>query len=336
LAAVPSRLNIDELKAYPFGQLIHYKASTMKCSIELQFEFGNKLMLAYAPTSLQGRDITRDPASLAKLPAELQQLVWLEQVIIFWPPIEYGPLSTFFSLPHGDYAPEIARSLSAARMTHQASALSRAMGAFEPPYPSGFSARLASLDASRELVRLIAALDPEFGDLESYKSGVEAFVRSTPVLMQWAHEARGTLTDDDRLRFVALRLRQAARRDGQAGMAEWPKVCRDIVLLADFNDEMLNGSVEQFFYNPSGDAAPETARALRDAGLTKHAQAVETGIGRFGDPYPDHTVRRAFLRRDGEATDLSTDLDALTGDVDDGEMLRAMQEMAMAAGIWPA
>lgn len=116
----------------------------------------------------------------------------------------------------------------------------------------------------------------------------------------------------------------------------WPRPYQVLCLLDQFNEEMLNGSVHQFFYNSTGALAPEVAVALREVGLPKHAAAVERGIAMFRPPYPRDTNRRRadYFIHDG-TTAFDEALEALTGDVDDGAIPTAMLALAKREGILP-
>jgi hypothetical protein len=135
--------------------------------------------------------------------------------------------------------------------------------------------------------------------------------------------------------------RRDERSSGGApdAFAAWPRVCQQLHLLDLFEMEMLNGSVQQFFHNSSGDLAEEVVGAMRELGLEAHAAAVSRGVASFGDPYPvDLAARRARFHPPPSPLDsrgLDEHLDALTGEVDDGAIHAAMLRAAKDADILP-
>ncbi len=113
-----------------------------------------------------------------------------------------------------------------------------------------------------------------------------------------------------------------------------PKPYAQIMVVKYFQDEMLNGSVHQAFFNSSGNLMPEVEAALTDWGLSKHAAAVHKGIAMFPTPYPrDLEKRRNFMATKGE--DFDNALYELTGPVDDGAMSDAMIRVAKENDILP-
>jgi hypothetical protein len=58
---------------------------------------------------------------------------------------------------------------------------------------------------------------------------------------------------------------------------------------------MLNGSVHQFFYNSAGRYAPEVVTAMRNIGLSTHADVVQRGIDIFRPPYSTDTAQRRTI-----------------------------------------
>lgn len=60
--------------------------------------------------------------------------------------------------------------------------------------------------------------------------------------------------------------------------------------------EVLNGGLQQFFYNDSGVLAPEAVQAFHALGLPKLAAGVESAMQWFGSSYPrEREARQAAL-----------------------------------------
>jgi hypothetical protein len=120
----------------------------------------------------------------------------------------------------------------------------------------------------------------------------------------------------------------------------WPSAYRIIYLLEAFNLEMLNGSVEQFFYNYAGELAPDTVTAMREAGLEKHAQVLQNCIDTFGEPYPADTSARREGWLDPENVGIFKTLrnavfERATIEVDDGAIEQKMIDIAKREKILP-
>lgn len=150
---------------------------------------------------------------------------------------------------------------------------------------------------------------------------------------------RGGASEADRLRFLTDRLWSCLNHYDDppavlARLAALPPPYARIIVVRIFEAEMLNGSVQQAFFNSSGTIMPEVVTALHAMGLSKQAAAVERGIAMFPTPFPrDLEERRSFMERQGAALDDA--LERLTGDVDDGELQAAMIATAKAADILP-
>lgn len=145
--------------------------------------------------------------------------------------------------------------------------------------------------------------------------------------------------DEDRLALLASGLWSCLDHYGPpeqmaARLDQLPHPYDQIIVIYIFEAEMLNGSVHQFFFNSSGALAPDVALALQAMDLPRHSAAVERGMALFPTPYPrDTQKRRGFMASKGAHFDNL--LYELTGDVDDGEMNRAMIRLARDANILP-
>jgi hypothetical protein len=164
-------------------------------------------------------------------------------------------------------------------------------------------------------------------------------IAASPALTAIFEPARAGATDQQRLAFLGYGLWDCVNHYGPSEdvsvrLSELPESHRNIAVTFIFEAEMLNGGVEQFFLNSSGTLAPDVVQALSAMGLPKHAAAVQKGIDSFPRPYPrDRNKRWAAMLAGGD--DFGTMLNALTAEVDDGELARAMIRTAREAGILP-
>ena len=134
--------------------------------------------------------------------------------------------------------------------------------------------------------------------------------------------------------WLRMRLIDASFPDERTVLT-WPKAYRQLFLLNLFEGEVLNGGIHQFFFNSSGDFAPQIALTLREVGMTNYAQAVEKGMAMFPQPYPvDLGKRRRYFSPNAtKTTPWDKELDALTPDVDDVAINAAMLALAKQEGL---
>lgn len=302
-------------------------------------------------------DDKRDEATAAidARAAELRDLLWLTVLARNMGYVRDGTdhgLHTYFFLPYGALAPQVKGAIERTGQVERARLFSEAMALCGTPYPTdnmvraklfAWSQPSESLDdvtsVSADLNgfdRRLFALSAEFGTRDAMWSAIEDVVARNPTLEAWAREQREKLSDDDRLAHLTSGLVFNESVNEAAMLASWPRPYQILFLLNYFNAEMLNGSVHQFFYNSSGDFAPQVAVALREIALPKHAAAVERGIAQFRSPYPVDTETRRRLYFNAEMTrPFDQVLYDLTGDVDDGAIPEAMVALAKREGILP-
>jgi hypothetical protein len=293
-------------------------------------------------------------AQIDGLAPELRRLVWLTWLLECWGWSAEGGegLHSFFYLGGGDDAFAVRDALFEAGLLRQHDVFRQAMAAFGPRYPADQETRAPfftsgepapRIDATRATPRPLNAFDAKimalgaaFGSRQSYERAIERFVAAKPMLAAWTTMLRTEMPDDERLQWLAERLIETDPVEG-AEIAGWPKAYRQVFLLNLFNGEVLNGGMHQFFFNGSGDFAPQIARTLREAGLPTDAERVEKGMAMFPAPYPvDLGARRRYFSRDGmKTTDWDKRLDALTATVDDGAIEAAMLAIAKREGVLP-
>lgn len=176
-----------------------------------------------------------------------------------------------------------------------------------------------------------AALDVAFGEMTELPGAIGSYVERTPGLVEWSAKAREKIGDEDRLSYLTGKLN--AMEDAE--IDRLPKALKQIYVVDYFNAEMLNGGVHQFFFNSSGGYAPDVAVALRELGLTTHADVIERGIDMFSKPYPTDMQKRRVLNFAGEWGAWDEALSALTYEVDDGEISPALITLAKHENLLP-
>ena len=187
-----------------------------------------------------------------------------------------------------------------------------------------------------EAPALASALDSPAQQLGIGEQAVEGVVGRSPALSAWTEAQRAAMPDSDRLDWLGGQLALDGPEEMRRVIRIWPSPYQLLYLLDLVNGEVRNGGVSQFFFNDSGSLAPEVVAALREAGLPRHADAVQRGIDMFRAPYPNNTAQRRaqYFQHDG-ITPFDNGLDTLTGDVDDGAIGPAMIALAKRDGVMP-
>ncbi|MBV8837559.1 MAG: DUF4375 domain-containing protein [Alphaproteobacteria bacterium] len=81
-----------------------------------------------------------------------------------------------------------------------------------------------------------------------------------------------------------------------------------------FNMEFENGGVHQFFYNSTGDLAPEVLAAMVELGLEPQAEIFRRALAMLGEPYIRDNALRREQRFKGKWSDWDKALSKLTDD----------------------
>ena len=158
-----------------------------------------------------------------------------------------------------------------------------------------------------------------------------------PVTRAHFEKALQNITENQRIAALVGMIYDACLPEGEdlsQALSQMPQPYADILLIDWLNAEQLNGSMHQFFYNSSGDHAPDIAFALQRAGLPDHAAALEKGMAHIGTPYPTDRATRLNIMHDfsEQQDDL---LYNLTSIIDDGRLYDAMRFLAEESGMWP-
>ncbi len=78
-------------------------------------------------------------------------------------------------------------------------------------------------------------------------------------------------------------------------LMQFPDYVRDLVVVHSFLQEMENGGIEQYFLNPDGAFALETAEGFANMGLERTSDELRKCCARFGPPYPRDISRREVI-----------------------------------------
>lgn len=339
-SAAATTCDLAALGTYPMRDVVETKAIPLSMP-ELFFrEPGSEITSWETP----GEDARREALArgIASFRPEEREVMMLA-AISGWTKGE-DPLTGFFVLSPGAYYDEVVATLDGAGLPEHAALFREGRALFGPDYGTveqryarwsdGYGAILDPvLDA--ELV----ALSRRYRALPDPLDITVERIAASPALTALYEPARAATPDEAKLDWLGYNLwdcidHYGPPEDVSARLAELPPAYRHIAVTFIFQAEMLNGSVEQFFYNSSGTLAPDVLRALSLMRLPKHAFAVWRGIHMFPEPYPrDTEARRDVMLAGGD--DLSDALEELTYEVDDGAMEPAMIRLARETGILP-
>jgi len=299
--------------------------------------------VAMITRSLDGLEAKLRPLSPAMRKLALLSLVWHG-----W---GRDGLHTFFFVGSAAAAPEIMEALKQPGFDKQRRAFAQAIALFGPIYPRAeylratfFRTKPSPSPFDSDFDKKLYALGKAFGSKEEYGKALARMVARNRELSAFITKARETVADETRMFWLTEQIGKGLSSangldEVRRRLASWPAAYRIIYLLDVFNLEMLNGGVDQYFYNSSGELAPETVMALREAGLGKHAKALQDCVDMFGAPYPADTQ----ARREGYFHDSTgllarlrrAALERATGLVDDGQIHVKIIEIARRARIWP-
>jgi hypothetical protein len=280
--------------------------------------------------------------TLAKIEAtepDLRALTWLAYLD---EGLDRHNLHKVFVLNYGDFAPQILQSLQHARLEHEAAIFAQAMALFGPRYPLDQKERepyFGPWGKHKHILNVfdhaLMALAVSFGSRQRFAEQVTAYVERTPSLTAFADSSREKMTEEERLDWLLWHLPVTDWTNPRSAMAAWPTPYRQLFFLRIFNIEMQNGGVHQFFFNSSGDFAPEVVAAMREVGLLRHADALQRALDMFDKPYPsdNNERRRRYFEKDW--SDWDEELNAPTYEVDDGEIGATMLAIAKHEGVLP-
>ncbi len=285
-------------------------------------------------------------------PTSLRTLAWLGYLAD--QPLSDGSdgsngdgLHKFFYLWDGQVAPQVANALREAGFAEKAAIFTEAMAMFGTPYSTSDAGRADHFawNGPRERIsetesivpdlnafdKQMMALGRQFGPMYRLWPGIQTWALGTPALAPWLDAARAAMTDEERMHWLLSQLRL---RIGPvaAELADAPDPYATLYAVNLFNAEMLNGSVVQFFFNNSGDIAPEVAEALHTIGLDRHAAAVRSGMALCAPYSRDRATR---LKASKTKPGLVGALDDLTPIVDDGAIGPAMLAYASSTDLLP-
>jgi hypothetical protein len=239
--------------------------------------------------------------TLSALDADLRPLAVL---FTLWDNFGSDGLHTFFFTEGGNIAPAIRDGLEQAGFARELELFSRAMAMIGTPYPLDREQRKSLFGYSRPGGNLNAfdhallEVAKEFGSKAQLRERIIAHVNNSPALFRRVEGFRARLGEKARLRYLTYALEDKIDWSKSAdaiskALAVLPPQERHLVALSMFNMEFENGGVHQFFYNSTGDIAPEVHAAMLALGLTEQAELFGRGLAMFGASYPrDNETRR--------------------------------------------
>lgn len=205
-------------------------------------------------------------------------------------------LHTFFFLTGGALAPEIRDALAAAGMSREHQIFSEAISIFGDPYPLDNDVREKLFGyhygpkRNRFDLRLVGVVR-SFPTREELAAKIMAFIESKPAVWREIEAGRARLGVQRRVDLLAKTLgRNLVNGDfavlDARSAPNMSEAERSLLTVEIFNQEFENGGIHQFFFNSSGNIAPDVAVALDAMGLTRQADLVRRGMAMFKAPYP--------------------------------------------------
>jgi hypothetical protein len=256
----------------------------------------------------------------------------------------YDGLSNFFLLEQGVYIDDVLATLDAEGLKEHAALIREGRALFGADYGTQadrynrlYDGHGNSLDPILEAK--LKALSARYRALPSILTAAVAHIDRSPELRAIYGKLLAQAPEEARFDYLAEGLWRCVNHYDAPEVVldrlkSLPPPYANIIVARIFEAEMLNGAVEQFFFNSSGNFAPEVVSSLQAMGLSKHAEAVQEAIALFPRPYPrDLARRRDFMLAQGE--DFAQRLEEITEVVDDGAIRQAMIRTAREADILP-
>lgn len=110
--------------------------------------------------------------------------------------------------------------------------------------------------------RLIS-IGAEFNKLGNFDDEITNYLNSVPQLVALQKELAEKTSDEERLMTLIRLIFTDYANDPKRDINNLSEPYREIFLLNYLLIEMQNGSLHQYFYNTSGDTAPETLEVLK-------------------------------------------------------------------------
>lgn len=250
----------------------------------------------------------------------------LATLYALWDGLGRDGLHTYFYMRGGSIAHEVRDALKAAGLSKEHEIFASAMALFGPEYPVdeknreqnfGYARGQGELDTFDLKLMAIAA---KFPDRDAFAARIESYATTRPALWQSIEARRKSLGAMRRTEILIQQL-WSALPPGTAGvalheeLAKRPAPERNLMAIDAFNDEFENGGIHQFFFNSTGDIAPDVYEAMLALGLTRQAKLMQQAMALFTSPYPtDRALRaRSYIGKhdvEGFETELSDMTDA--------------------------
>ncbi len=219
-------------------------------------------------------------------------------------------LHTFFFLS-GGMAREVAHALNEVGLFEHAKLVTKAIGLFGRTYPLDGDKRMSFFGYTtgpdlNAFDRKLMAITADFAKKGDFIARVEDYVRASDHLLAMMRTHAQTVTPRARSEWLALQLwRDIGSLDKAKDCKRYlatPDPSRAFMAITQFEWEVSNGGLPQFFSNSSGAVAPEAAVALEEAGLAKAALLLREAIDLFGKPFERDRYKRFDLHFDTDET----------------------------------
>ena len=270
------RCDLQSMRSYPMTDVLANRALPL-ASPDLFFPDPNdkpKFNLQYALDEAGGEK--RRAAlrrGLATFKPEERPFVMLA-AISHWIDGDHGLLN-FFVLPDGVFLDETLETLDSQGLHEHAGLFREGRALFGADYGTqqqrydrwsdGYGTiRDLGLDAA------LQALSARYLKMRTPLSLAAERITATPELTELYEPLQRDAPADKKLDYLIFRLQSCspivsiAPKNVIARLKTLPKAHARIVVVSVFEAEMLNGSVEQFFFNSSGILAPEVVEAFED------------------------------------------------------------------------
>ncbi|UXM95785.1 DMP19 family protein [Bartonella sp. HY329] len=261
-----------------------------------------------------------------------------------------GELHGFFFLWNGYFAPEISKALHDAGLKQRAEIFDRAMALMGNPYPRSSEIREQSFAWSQpnivvnEVISIphdlnsfdkkLISIGAEFNKVGNFDDEITNYLNSVPQLVVLQKELAAKISDEQRLMTLIRLIFTDYANDPKRDINNFNEPYREIFLLNYLMMEMENGSLHQYFYNSSGDNAPETLEVLKKYKLEEDAEIFAQALAMFKSPYPkDRMTRSKEYFSKAEWTQWDDDLG--TFELDTDTIIDTMMKIAQDNDLLP-
>lgn len=250
----------------------------------------------------------------------------LATLYALWDSLGRDGLHTYFYLRGGDVANEVRDALKSAGLESEHELFASAMALFGAQYPDDEKKRAAHFGYARGQGELDAfdlklmAIAAKFPSRDGFASQIESYVAARPELWRRIEASRKKVGANRRVDLLMEQLWKRLPSDASSSaihdqLAKLPEAERNLMVINNFNEEFENGGIHQFFFNSSGDTAPDVYQAMVALGLERQARLMQQAMALFSAPYPtDRTLRASSYIGKRDLEGFETELADITDD----------------------